>query len=254
MPGYGGIARIYDGEYRDFSADVALYLRILGEERIRGPVLELGCGTGRVALPLVRGGYRVTGVDISPAMLARARRQRRALPPEEAIRLRFSLQDMTCFSFPRRFAAAIIAFSTFALVTDIAGRASCLERVHRHLEPGGLLLIDLPNPRSAPGEASFTSRFRIPPRGHVVDKVVSEHDADDGSHRVIRYSYTISRWSDDAVIDRFELSFGLARLERREVEQALYGAGFDVERALGDYRGNQLGPRSPRMIFHSRRL
>jgi SAM-dependent methyltransferase len=256
MSGYGGIAKIYDGEYRDFSADVSLYLRVLADERIRGPILELGCGTGRVALPLARAGHRVTGLDISPDMLARARRHRRVLPAEEAIRLRFSIQDMTSFSFPRRFEAVLIAFSTLALVTDPEGRARCLERVQRHLDPGGLLLVDLPHPGAAAvaGKTRVSSRFRVPPWGHVVDKVVEQRDAHGGRHRLIRYRYTVRRWTDNAVLDRFEVSFGLARLERRETEAALYAAGFDVERVLGDYNGNSLGPRSPRMIFQARRL
>ena len=256
MPGYGGIARIYDGEYRDFDADVALYLSVLSAERVRGPVLELGCGTGRVALPLVRAGYRVTGVDISREMLARARRNRRTLTSEQAMRLRFSLQDMTRFRFPRRFSAALVAFSTFALVTDPEGRARCLERVHDHLDPGGLLLIDLPHSRAAAGtDASrFESRFQVPPWGHVVDKVVEERDVPDGSQRLVRYRYTVSRYTDGSVIDRIEARVGLARLERREVEQMLFAGGFDVEQVLGDYRGRPLGARSPRMVFHARRL
>ncbi len=256
MPGYGGIAKIYDGEYRDFSADVALYLGILNDERIRGPVLELGCGTGRVAIPLARAGHRVTGVDISSQMLARARRHRRALPAEDAMRLRFSLQDMTSFVFPRTYQVVVIAFSTLALVTEPAGRTGCLQRVHRHLEPGGLLLVDLPHPRagSVAGATRIASTFRIPPWGHVVDKAVEEINAGDGSHREVRYRYTVRRWTDDAELDHFEVSFGFARLERREVENALYAAGFDVERVLGDYRGNPHGPCSPRMIFHARRF
>lgn len=256
MVGYGDIAGIYDGEYRDFSSDVALYLSVLSDERVRGPVLELGCGTGRVALPLVRAGFRVTGVDLSPAMLARARRHRRGLPAEEAVRLRFSLQDMTRFRFPRRFSATIIAFSTFALLTDPDGRASCLERVHAHLDPGGLLLIDLPQARGA-GDGDvvrFDSRFRVSPWGHVVDKLVEERDAPEPGHRRVRYRYTVSRWADDTVVDRFEVGFGLARLSRGEVERGLYAAGFDVEGVLGDYRGNPHGPRSPRMVFQARRL
>jgi SAM-dependent methyltransferase len=256
MPGYGCIASIYDGEYRDFDADVALYLSILHDERVRGPVLELGCGTGRVALPLIRAGHRVTGVDISHEMLARARRNRRTLTAEQAMRLRFSLQDMTRFRFPRRFSAALVAFSTFALVTEPEGRTSCLERVHHHLDPGGLLLVDLPHPRMVGGThaARFESRFQVPPWGHVVDKVVEERDAPDGRQRLVRYRYTVSRWIDGAVVDRIEARFGLARLERREVEQLLYANGFDVEQVLGNYRGQPLGPRSPRMIFQARRL
>jgi SAM-dependent methyltransferase len=253
MPGYGSIAKIYDREYRDFSADVALYLRLLAEERVHGPLLELGCGTGRVAVPLVRVGHRVTGVDNSPAMLARARRNRRALSPEEVMRLRFSLQEMTRFAFRQSFSAAIIAFSTFALVTEAEGRSSCLERVHHHLEPGGLLFVDLPQPRAL-GEVRVASSFRVPPWGHVVDKIVEERDAHDGTQRMVRYLYIVRRWTDGAVMDRFEVNFGLARLDRRQVEQALYGAGFDVERVFGDYLGNRHGPRSPRLVFQARRL
>jgi SAM-dependent methyltransferase len=256
MPGYGGIARIYDGEYRDFDADVALYLSILHDERVHGPVLELGCGTGRVAVPLVRAGHQVTGVDISREMLARARRNRRNLTAEQAMRLRFSLQDMTRFRFPRRFSVAVVAFSTFALVTEPEGRASCLERIHHHLEPSGLLLIDLPHPRAPVGAepARFESRFQVPPRGHVVDKVVEERGAPDDWQRLVHYRYTVSRYADGEVVDLIEARFGLARLQRREVEQLLYAGGFDVERVLGDYRGRHLGPRSPRMIFQGRRL
>jgi SAM-dependent methyltransferase len=256
MPGYGGIARIYDGEYRDFDADVALYLSILSDERIRGPVLELGCGTGRVALPLVRAGYRVTGVDISREMLASARLNRSDLTAEQAMRLRFSLQDMTRFRFPRRFSAAVVAFSTFALLTEPEGRASCLERVRHHLEPGGLLLIDLPHPQATAGNhaARFESRFQVPPWGHVVDKVVEERDAPDSGQRLVRYRYTVSRYADGTMVDRIEARFGLARLERREVEELLYANGFDVEQVLGNYRGQPIGPRSPRMIFQARRL
>jgi SAM-dependent methyltransferase len=256
MPGYGSIARIYDGEYRNFDADLALYLEALRRERVRGPVVELGCGTGRIALPLARSGHRVTGVDISPEMLARARRNRRALPGEVAMRLRFSLQDMTVFGFPRSFSAAIIAFSTLALVTDAGDRARCLGRVHQHLDPGGLLLIDLPNPPvgSGPGRTRLESRFQVPPWGHVVDKVVEETDDPGSNRRLVHYLYTVSRYSDGTVIDRLETTFGLARLDRREVEAMLYGQGFDVEDVLGDYSGRRHGPRSPRMIFQARRL
>jgi SAM-dependent methyltransferase len=255
MTGYGGIAKIYDGEYRDFSSDVALYLRILSDERVGGPILELGCGTGRVAVPLVRAGHRVTGIDISPEMLARARRNRRTLPVEDAMRLRFSRQDMTCFGFPRRFQAALIPFSTLALVTDVEARASCLERIHRHLEPDGLLLVDLPHPGAADApDVCLASHFRVPPWGHLIDKIVEERRTPGGRQLLVRYRYTVSRWADETVVDRFEVSFGLARLEFREVEQVLHATGFDVERVLGDYRGNPHGPRSPRMIFQARRI
>ena len=177
MPSYGDLARIYDGEYGRMAADVDMFLRTVSDERLRGPILELGCGTGRVALPLAIAGHRVTGVDVSEAMLRRARTRRRAVDAEVAIRLRFSCQDMRRFHFPRRFHAALVAFSTFNLLPEPRDRLACLERLAASLEPGAPLILDLASPGVTPSATAatrFSSRFQMPPWGHVVDKVVEE--------------------------------------------------------------------------------
>ncbi len=249
---YGFIARVYDAEYA-FQDDVALLRARLAEEHVRGAILELGCGTGRVAIPLAEAGFAVTGVDLSAVMLRRARQRRRDLPPDVASRLRFSLQDMTCFRLPRRFAAAVIAFSTLNLVPEPARRRACLGRVHGHLEPGGLLLLDCPavHADSQPYRGRVT--FPLPGRGLVAEKRISERfDARRRCLRV-RYDYQVRRWTDGVTVDRLRVRFALAVLDRLEVEQALEAAGFVVESLVGDYRGRPFGSRSPRMIFTARR-
>jgi len=255
MGGYRRLAGLYDGEYRHSAGDVELYLERLGRERARGPVLDLGCGTGRVAIPLAEAGFRVTGIDYDRAMLRRAWRRRAALPPEVAGRLRFSLQDMTRFALPGRCAAVVIAFSTFNLLTEAEARRACLGRIAGHLQPGGLLLLDLVAAEGPPPAArSFTSSFQLPPWGDLVHKLTEERfDRATGLDHV-RYSYQVRRWADDRLRSHYELELTLARLGRAEVESLLYAAGFDVEEVVGDYRSNPLTARSPRMVVQARLL
>jgi SAM-dependent methyltransferase len=248
---------LYDAEHRTLVADIDLYLDLLHEARVRGPVVELACGSGRVAVPLARAGHRVTGLDLSAAMLRRARARRRALPPEASARLRFSQQDMRRFRFPQPFAAAIIPFSSLALLPEAADRAACLECTARHLRPHAPLVIDLPSPVSvAPegGRRVVTSRFRLPRWGDEVEKVVEEvADPARGTTRV-RYRYRLLRPGGGATVEVAETSFELARVERRQIEAQLYAAGFDVVAAMGDYRGTPHGPASPRLVLHAERL
>lgn len=146
----GGLAvdwydHMYPGNLASTSVagDVAFYLA--AARRARGPVLELGSGTGRVALPLGRAGFMVTGVDISPTMLRIARRKAEALFPQ--VPVRFVHGDMTRFSVPGKFALALIPFRAFQHVQTPEKQRACLTRVHRHLRPGGRLIVDLFDPR-----------------------------------------------------------------------------------------------------------
>ncbi|PWB78636.1 MAG: hypothetical protein C3F15_01135 [Holophagae bacterium] len=257
MGSFASLAALYDAEHRTLVADIDLYLDLLHEARVRGPVLELACGSGRVAAPLALAGHRVTGLDLSPEMLRRARARRRALPPEAAARLRFSRQDMRSFRFRQPFAAAIIPFSSLALLPEAADRAACLGCTARHLQPRAPLVIDLPSPvSSAPtgGPRIVVSHFRLPRWGEPIEKLVEETiDLGRGTTRV-RYRYRLVRPSDGTVVEIAEASFELARIERRQIEAQLYAAGFDVVAVAGDYRGTRHGPSSPRLVVHAERL
>ncbi len=107
-------------------------------------VLELGAGAGRVAFELARRGYRVTGVDIAPAMLSRAEARRAELPPELAERVEFRRADMTAFDLKRTFDLAICTFFTLAHVPAGTAWRNTFHNVARSLEPGGLAAFHLP--------------------------------------------------------------------------------------------------------------
>src|SRR5262250_312273 len=89
-------------------SDQAFYLGLAASAR--GPMLELGCGTGRLLVPIARAGHRIVGIDLSDSMLARCREKLAAELPEVRERAEILKADMTNFAFPPRFDLAIAPF------------------------------------------------------------------------------------------------------------------------------------------------
>ena len=125
--------------------DVAFFRRLALETG--GPVLELGAGTGRVAIPIAEAGIDIVGLDRSSAMLAVAEGKRRALPTDVRRRLRFVEGDMTDLRLRRRFGLVFAAFRVFMALADVADQRRALAGVRRQLRPGGLLVLDVFDPR-----------------------------------------------------------------------------------------------------------
>jgi SAM-dependent methyltransferase len=124
--------------------DVAFYVAAADDSG--GPVLELGCGTGRVLLPTARAGHEVVGLDSSAAMAAECRRKLAA--ETEAVRDRVTLVagDMRAFDLERAFALVTIPFRPFQHLLTVADQLACLASIRRHLAPGGTLVFDVFNP------------------------------------------------------------------------------------------------------------
>jgi SAM-dependent methyltransferase len=155
--GDGLHVEIYDVMHAEIpGGDDVAFFRGLAEET-GGPVLELGCGTGRVAVPLAAAGFEVVGLDRSPAMLARAQARLDRLTPEVRGRLRFVEGDFTTTIAGSGFGLVFAAFRVFMAAPDASAQLLALETIRRQLRPDGLLAIDLFDPRLdllAPAESS----------------------------------------------------------------------------------------------------
>ncbi len=140
---YDQIAHYYDLTHENLTEDIPFVLALA--QQANGPALELGCGSGRLLLPLVQAGNKVVGLDNSPVMLARAR-ERLAIETE-VVRSRVTLVegDMTGFSLHGRFPLILIPYNTFMHLDNTQALAT-LKQVRRHLIAGGQLFIDLANP------------------------------------------------------------------------------------------------------------
>jgi len=246
---YAVAAPFYDLEYEGYDADLTLYLELA--RRTGEPILELGCGTGRVALALARGGYRVVGIDNSPAMLARAEAK---LSPQLKDRVTFVQADMAAFDLEELFALAIIPLGTFGHLTSPEVQRRCLETVRRHLRPDGQLALDLPNPL-APGflddDPALVLHWVRVEGGRTLSKYISRrvYPAEQLERFTCFYDETGPCWGLRRTVFTYELGF----LFRREAEYLLSLAGFEVEQVWGDY---DLGPyhlSAERMVILARK-
>jgi len=139
------IARHYDALYavmRNPSGDVAFYRELA--RAAGGPVLELGCGTGRTLLPIAQAGMDCVGVDSSPAMLAVFREK--SLPANlELVEARMERLELP----HRRFRLVTSPFRAFCHLLDVETQLAALAAVRRHLQPGGTFALDVFDPKLA---------------------------------------------------------------------------------------------------------
>jgi len=179
------LARLYDVDLLEDPGDLDLYLALAA--RTGGPILELAAGSGRLAVPLAEAGYEVTAVDIDPAMLARlALRLDEAARVEPAVRdrVRAVEADLLGLELPAgsRFRLAIVALNSILLLDSRQSQRDALETMARHLEPGGVAVVDVWLP-SADELARYDGRLGLeyvredPETGLTVTKTASaEHE------------------------------------------------------------------------------
>ena len=139
--------RAYDAFYVGASrwGDIAFYERLARETG--GPMLELGCGTGRIALALAEKGLPITGVDVSEGMLAVARRKAAARPVEVRDRLTLVHQDMSELDLRGSFGFAFVPARSFHHLLTIDLQRRALDGIRRHLRPPARLALHLFDPR-----------------------------------------------------------------------------------------------------------
>lgn len=101
------------------------------------PVLDVGCGTGRILLDFMQQGIDIDGVDNSPEMLTLLRRKAEALNVQPNVRL----QQMEELSLPRKYRTILVPSSSFQLLLDPAQPPLAMQRFHDHLQPGGTLVM-----------------------------------------------------------------------------------------------------------------
>ena len=142
---YMSIAELYDHvvPYRE-RGDVGFFVEAARESG--GPVLEVGCGTGRVLIPTARAGIEITGLDLSPHMLAICREKLKTESQDVQSRIRLVEGDMRQFELGRTFRLVTLPFRPFQHLTTVEEQLACLGCLRRHLAEGGKLILDIFKP------------------------------------------------------------------------------------------------------------
>ncbi len=220
-----------------------------------GPVLEVGCGTGRILIPTARAGVAITGLDLSPHMLAVCRERLAAEDPEVQARVTLVEEDMRFFELGRWFSLITLPFRPFQHLTQVADQLACLRTLGRHLQPDGRLILDLFNPslealtRDNIGqEVGDEPDFTLPDGRQVTrrSKIVSRDLFRQVTEVELIYYVTHA----DGREERLVHAFPMRHLFRFEAEHLLARAGFEVEALYADYERNPYGSAYPgELIF-----
>jgi SAM-dependent methyltransferase len=223
----------------------------------RGPVLELGCGTGRISFPLVRAGVSLVGIDRSAAMLERAAKRLAALRKRQGGRSRKRLQlvrgDIRFLPFePGSFRTVLAPYGILQSLVRDKDLNATLAAVAKVLERGGLFGVDLVP--DVPNWREYANRIQLKGRAaggsHLT--LVESVRQDRRKHLTIFEQTYIERRGRLLKEHTFDLTF--RTLPIPVFTRRLEKAGFAIEAVLGDYRGGPWDERADVWIMLARRL
>jgi len=247
-------ARFYDWTYEGMTEDIPFYLQAARD--YGSPLLELACGTGRLTIPLARAGFTITGLDLSPEMLAIAQQKLDREPPEVRARLRLVQDDMCHFSLDEQFGLAFIPQSSLFHVHANEARASCLSRMHEHLAPEGAAIIDLtPADMMANqpiGETTVVGSGISAATGKMTRELNTKLALDRDEQRVT-VEHTYIEEEPDGAEQRYTFVADYSWLTEEQTRDLLREAGFGETSVFGGYDRRPFTGDAPRMIFLARK-
>lgn len=240
--GWDDYARFYDWENARTMGrrDVRCWERLAG--RVGGPVLELGCGTGRVAIPVARAGARVVGLDRSASMLDRARKRLRRA------RLGGSLQlvrgDVRHLPFPAAsFGLVAAPYGILQSLLDDDTLDAALASARRVLRKGGTLGIDLVSDLVSWAEYDRRVKLRGPAGRGTARITLIESVRQEPAKGLTHFDQEfVERRGRETRSHRFSLAFRTVSVEA--MTSRLERHGFRVSEVLGDYEGGPWDPRA----------
>ncbi len=255
---YSFTAEFYDYvvPYRN-RPDIRFFLE--AARQASGPILEMGCGTGRVLIPTARAGFEIVGLDLSPLMLTTCREKLSREPAEVRARVRLVEADMRDFDLGQEFSLVTIPFRSFQHLITVEDQLSCLACIHRHLAEGGRFILDLFNPylprlveEQYLTETEEEPEFTMPDGRKVVrrNRTVARDLFRQIQEIELIYYVTHPDGRKERLVDRFPMRY----LFRFEAEHLLARCGFRVEEVYADFDKSPYGSKYPgELIFIARK-
>lgn len=235
-------ASFYDHYSLGIPGDVDFYVE--EARRAAGEVLELGCGTGRILIPIAQAGIPIVGVDRSVDMLGRAKKKVLELPPKIRQGIKLIRGDMRDFELGREFNLIIIPFRAFLHLLTSEDQRQALLNIREHLADGGRLIINNFDPRldiiaahDGPlgGALKKDDEFIHPEtKRHVV--VWDSRQYDPGDQTVDQLFIYEELDDEGRSLSRVFSTYTLRYLYRFEMQYLLELSGYTVEALYGDFK------------------
>jgi SAM-dependent methyltransferase len=232
--------RHYDRQNDSLTEDIAFYLD--QAKQFGQPILELACGTGRIAIPIAQQGFEIVGIDQSESMLARAKQKAANQYP-----VTWHQGDIRSFNLKRKFNMIFLPFNSIAFLHDRKSVSDCFECVRNHLDNDGRFLLDFFNPN-----LTFLTRDNDPPR------FVSEYPDPNSDNTVVitetnRYDRATQinhiHWHYQIGDSSFLEELNMRIFYSQELDALLVYNGFTIESKYGDFDKSLFTSESQKQIF-----
>ncbi len=240
---YRGLdAELYDSDYATYDpSDIAFYV----EEATNcgSTVLELGCGTGRITIPIANAGIDIVGVEISPDMLEIARAKVAEMPSVVADRITLAQGDMCDFDLGRTFDLVLIPFRVFICLMTVEEQKQALRNIHRHMNDGAKLIINFFDPdlreildhnERMRSNQILMNQFRHPSTGNPV-KEWSTWDYDLTEQTIEEVRNYVEQDFQGNILKSTTVKLRVRYIFRWEMYHLLELCGFRVETLYGDF-------------------
>ena len=244
-------ADIYDSIYAYVKEDISFYREFA--KKCSGPVLELGCGTGRVSIPVAETGVEIYGLDSSDAMLEVARRK---ADSQSLNNICLKKGDMRTFDLQKTFNLVYIPFRGFLSLLNVEDQLSSLASIKKHIGPEGLFVFNIFVPDLdmlvQAGDSAYHLRDVYDTRSD--QRFIIWHQSEYDNHNQIMSARIIVDQVDNvgSVTDRFYRDFKLRYIHRWEMQHLLTIAGFEVVDIFGDFGNGAFDDTSEEMIWVAR--
>jgi SAM-dependent methyltransferase len=242
---YNVIADLYD-IYVPVTFDVDFFLQ--ETKKVSGEVLELMAGSGRVSLPLIEAGVKLTCVDLS-AGLNKILVEKLG---EKGLKADVYEMDVCELDLQKQFEMVIIPFHSFAHLTSHQEQQKALTRIYEHLLPGGTFICTLGNPKlrqaDVDGQLRLFRKYELPDDGTLLLWIAETNNDED--EQVVEAMQFYEEYDKHGVLTSkrlLELHFRLSH--REEFEALAQEAGFTIKAFYGDYDYSPFEEDSPFMIW-----
>jgi SAM-dependent methyltransferase len=240
---------LYHAHHQAYTEDIPFWLSLA---RVQGgPILELGCGTGRVLLRLAEEGYTCYGLDHDPAMLALLHESQQASSTRQITTI---LADMSGFQVLVSFPLIILPCNTYStLATPL--RITTLNHIYQHLAPGGIFAASVPNPgllavletEDQPEMEMFFPHPETQNPVQVSCSIVRESSS-------VAFHWYYDHLFPDGQVERLAIAIVHQLTSMEQYLQEYHSAGFQVKTIYGDFDCTPYLPDSPNLIIIAQKI
>ena len=240
---YINTSNLYDLDQRDnLIVDIPFYMEYAKKQN--GYILELGCGTGRVSIELIKAGFSVTGLDLSEKMLDIYKDKIKDLEYDKQNNVNIVIGDMANFNLSTKFSLIIAPFRAFQALTKEEDIKSCLNCIRKHLDINGIFIINVFRPNKLLDE-SWCSGENIqwerkdPKTGfNVIKKDVRERI--DTENQIIYPKFIYEIMHKDGNIEKIIEDLELKYYYYEQLKMVLEENGFTITEEYGWYDKSEI--------------